>query len=447
MHDRQFAAPANMTDGAAPVVVPADDIARDRWYVLGVLTLVYAVNIADRYSISTLIEPIKAELALSDTLVGFLTGVALAIFYVTAGIPLATLADRSNRRNIVAAAIAAWSLMTTLCGLAQNFWQLLLARIGVGVGEAGGTPPSTSIVADKFAARDRAMAQTIFAIGASLGAWLGSSVAGRIADAFGWRAALLALGIPGVLVALLVWLTVKEPKRGQLDGASADRSPATLSQTLRFIATQRSLIHLLAGGTVLTFWSWGLVWWTPSFLMRSHGMTVGEAGGTLGPMHLIGGTACLIITSWLMTVRAAADPRFVSRVVAISTVATTIPSLLVYAVDQTSVTIALLWIFVPIIYLYIGPTIGLLQNLVPPGMRAQTLAVFLFVANVANLVIAPQLIGVMSDWLAATYGKESLRWALILTAPTGFWAAYHYWTAEKTLRQDGARVGSLVPAG
>lgn len=444
MRDTQLATPDPLTVAmATPVTSPSAVLARDRWYVLGVLTLVYAVNIADRYSISTLIEPIKAELALSDTSVGFLTGVSLAIFYVTVGIPLATLADRSNRRNMVAIAIGVWSLMTTLCGFTQTFWQLLLARIGVGVGEAGGTPPSTSMLADKFPARDRPMAQTIFAIGASIGAWLGSSFAGQIADAFGWRAALLALGIPGILVALLVWATVKEPKRGQLDGGSVDRRPATLLQTLCFIVTQRSLVHLLIGCTVVTFWSWGLMWWTPSFLVRSHGMTVGEAGSTLGPMHLIGGTVCVLITSWLMTRRAAADPCYVARVVAITTFATTIPSLLVYAVDQTITAIALLWIFVPIIYLYIGPTLGLAQNLVPPGMRAQTMAVLLFTANIANLIIAPQLIGVISDWLAATYGDQSLRWALVLTAPTGFWAAYHYWVAERSLREDTVRVGGL----
>jgi predicted MFS family arabinose efflux permease len=411
---------------------------RDRWYVLGVMVLVYAVNIADRYSISTLIEPIKTELVLSDSSVAFLTGVSLAIFYVTAGIPIATLADRSNRRNIIAAAIALWSLMTTLCGLAQNYWQFLLARIGVGVGEAGGTPPSTSILADKFGARDRAMAQTIFAIGAPLGAWLGSSFAGRIADAFGWRAALLALGLPGLAVALLVWLTVREPVRGDLD-AGVDGTPATLLETLRFILKQRSLVHVLLGVGVITFWSWGLIWWTPSFLVRSHGMTVGEAGSVLGPMHLVGGTACLIITSWLMTRKRAADPRYISRVVWITTLATTLPSLLVYAVDRTALSILLLWIFVPIIYLFIGPSIALTQNLVRPGMRAQALAVLLLTSNVANLVLAPQLIGGLSDWLAASYGRDSLRWALILAAPSGLWAAWHYWRAEKHIREDIAR--------
>jgi predicted MFS family arabinose efflux permease len=436
-----------LAESHAPVLtasVPPDwipgKLEPDRWYVLGVLTLVYALNIADRYSISTLIEPIKAELKLSDASVGFLTGVALALFYVTLGIPLATLADRANRRNIVAASLALWSLMTTVCGLTQTYWQLLLARIGVGVGEAGGTPPSTSIIADKFPAAQRPMAQTIFAIGASLGAWLGSSFAGQIADALGWRAALIALGMPGLALAILLWLTVKEPRRGTLDPPTVDPHPASFAQTLRFIPSQRALVHLLLGGTIFTFWSWGLIWWTPAFLARSHNMTVGQAGAALGPIHLFAGTATVLVTSWIMMRRKAADPSYVTRLVAIVTLATIVPSLLAYWIDRTDVAIAMLWIFVPVLYLYIGPTLGLLQNLVPAGMRAQIVAVFVFTANVANLVVAPQLIGLISDGLAASYGTEALRYALILITPTGLWAAYHYWTAARTIREDTARV-------
>jgi len=408
------------------------------------VTLVYALNIADRFSISTLIEPIKTELALSDTSVAFLTGVALALFYVTIGIPVATLADRANRRNIIAAALAIWSAMTALCGLAQSYWQLLAARIGVGIGEAGGTPPSTSMLADKFPPARRPMALTIFALGASLGAWLGSSVAGAIADELGWRAAFLALGIPGVVVALLVLLTVREPERGALDTAASSASaatPASLRQTVTYILGRRSVIHLLIGATVATFWSWGLMWWTPTFLVRSFGMTVGEAGATLGPMHLIAGSACTLLASWLMARPAASDPRYIARLLAWVTAITTIPSLLVYFAPSRDFAVAMLWIFVPSIYFYIGPILGVLQNLVPAGARAQACAILLFTANFANLVLAPQLIGILSDQLAAEAGRESLRWALIVTAPTGFWAAYHLWTCGRTIREDQAHAG------
>src|SRR5207248_3106958 len=310
--------PQPMMDTAPGPAAP-----RDRWYVLAVLTVVYALNIADRFSISTLIEPIRQELRLSDSGIAFLTGVALALFYVTVGIPIAALADRMSRRDILTLALAIWSGMTALCGLAQNYWQLLLARFGVGIGEAGGTPPSTSMLADKFPPARRPMANTIFALGACLGAWLGSQVAGAVAERSGWRAAFLVLGIPGVLVALLVWLTVREPRRGQLDASAGGRRPSTLAATLRFIATQRSAIHLLLGGSVATFWSWGLMWWTPTFLQRSHHMTVGEAGQLLGPMHLIAGTAGTLLAAWLMARRAAADPRYVTRLLGWVTALTT----------------------------------------------------------------------------------------------------------------------------
>lgn len=414
---------------------------RDRWYVLAVLTIVYALNIADRYSISTLIEPIRQELRLSDSGIAFLTGVALALFYVTVGVPISVLADRTNRRNILAIAVATWSGMTALCGLAQNYWQLLLGRFGVGIGEAGGTPPSTAILADKFPPTQRPMAMTIFALGACLGAWLGSSVAGAVAERSGWRAAFLILGLPGLVVALIVWLTVREPQRGQLDSTSADLQPSTLLATLRFIASQRSAVHLVLGATVYTFWSWGLMWWTPTFLQRSHHMTVGQAGQLLGPMHLIAGTAGTLLATWLTGRRAAADPRYVARLLGWFTTLTTIPSIILYwAISETAAT-ALLWIFVPALYFYIGPILGLLTNVMPANMRATTCGVLLFTANVANLMLAPLFIGWLSDWFAASFdaGPESLRWSLLLVAPTGFWAAWHWWTSGITIREDTVR--------
>ena len=428
------AAPADSALTAGVQAVP-----RDRWYVLGVLTVVYALNIADRFSISTVIEPIRTELRMSDSAIAFLTGGALALFYVTVGIPVAALADRANRRNILVVALAAWSVMTALCGLAHNRLQLTLARFGVGIGEAGGTPPSTSILADKFPPARRPMALTIFALGACLGAWLGSAVAGTAAERAGWRAAFLVLGIPGVVVAVIVWLTVREPRRGQLDSAAVVGS--TFGATLRYIARQRSAVHLLLGGSVATFWSWGLMWWTPAFLQRSHHLSVGEAGQLLGPMHLVAGTASTLLAGWLMARRPAADPRYVTRLLGWATAIMTVPSFALYWVVSERAAVVLLWVFVPAVYFYIGPILGLLQNVVPASMRATTCAILLFLANVANLLLAPQLIGAFSDWFAAAFGTgaESLRWALLLLAPTGFWAAWHLWTSGRTIRADEAR--------
>lgn len=403
-----------------------------RWYVLLVLTLVYALSIADRFVMSTLIEPIKADLRLSDSAIGFLTGSSLAFFYVTAGLPLATLADRANRRTMIALALGAWSFMTTLCGVAQNFWQLLLARIGVGVGEAGGTPPSASLLSDYFSYRRRALALSVYSVGASLGSMIGSS-AGYASDAWGWRAAFYVLGVPGLLVAVLVGATVREPKRGRLDEMPVP-ARATLMDTLRFTRSQPALLHTWLGATVYTLWSWGLMWWTPSFLVRSYHMTLGDAGGALSLMHGIGGTAVLLITMLLMGPLGKRDPRFVPWFVAASIVVGTVPSIIAYSTPSPRTALAMLWIFIPLSYAPFGPTYALLQNLVPASMRAQSVAVMLFCANIANLVIAPQAVGFASDYLHPVYGAESLRHVLVPMAFVGFWAAWHYWRCAKHLR-------------
>lgn len=409
--------------------------------MLVVLTLVYALNIADRFVMSTLIEPIKADLALSDSTIGFLTGTSLAIFYVTAGLPLAYLADRASRRTMVALALGAWSFMTACCGVAHSFLQLLLARIGVGVGEAGGTPPSTSLLSDYFPWRRRAFALSVYGLGASIGSMLGTS-AGYVSDAWGWRAAFLVLGLPGILVAMLIALSIREPARGRLDAAQSAR--ASFVDTLRFMGGQRALLHALTAATVYTLWSWGLMWWTPSYLVRSHHMTLGDAGGALSLMHGIGGTAVLIFTTVIMSGFAKRDARLVPWYMAAAIVIGTIPSILAYGVASERLALAMLWIFIPLSYAPFGPTFALIQNLVPASMRAQAVAIMLFTSNIANLVVAPQAVGVASDLLAPRYGAESLRHALVPLAFVGFWAAWHYWRCARHLRAGLERAGNAT---
>jgi predicted MFS family arabinose efflux permease len=394
------------------------------WYVLFMLMLVYALSIADRFVMSTLIEPIKADLGLSDFSIAFLTGTALAFFYVTAGLPLAYLADRTNRRAMVALSLAAWSVMTTCCGFVQNYWQMLAARVGVGVGEAGGTPPSVSLLSDYFPWRRRAFAMSVYSLGLSLGSMLGTS-SGYVSDAWGWRRAFFVLGIPGVIVAAVVWLTIREPARGRLDEGPPP-AQASLSDTLRFARRQPALVHAWMGAAVYTLWGWGLMWWTPSFLVRSHHLTLGAAGGALSLMNGIGGTAVLLLTMLVMGVLAKRDVRLVPRFTALAIAAATVPSIIAYVTRSADLALAMLWIFIPLSYAPFGPTFALLQNLAPASMRAQSAAIMLFLANVANLVIAPQVVGFASDRLAPIYGFDSLRIALIPLACTGFWGAWHY---------------------
>src|SRR6202521_4072764 len=200
----------------------------ERWFFVVLVCLIYAINIARRYVVSTVLEPIRLDLKLTDAGVAFLTGAPLAFFYVAFGIPIAWLADRYNRRNILAGSLVIWSAFTALCGLSTNYLEFLLGRIGVGAGEAGGTPPSTAIVSDCFPPDRRPMAMTVLALGAPIGAWLGANMAGAVAHAFSWRAAFLALGAPGLIVGVIVYLTVREPRRGRLDAIVDEIKPSLL---------------------------------------------------------------------------------------------------------------------------------------------------------------------------------------------------------------------------
>jgi len=419
------------------------EISTEAWVAAFLMVVVYILNIADRYVLSTLIEPIKADLQLSDAGVAFLTGVTLAIFYVAAGLPLGALADRVNRTKMIAVSVAVWSGFTALCGLSTGFWQFFLARIGVGIGEAGGTPPSHSLLSDKFPERARGFVFSIWALGATIGAWVGASGAGMLADLYGWRQTLVIFGLAGLPVALLVWLFVREPKRGQADASPVQlgRHTATLMETLAFTWNNRAAWHVIIGGGVVTLWGWGTAWWIPAFLQRSFGLSTGEAGGLIGPMYGVGATALMVITVMVMRMMKAKPLHWQAHFVTITTLVATVPGILIFR-DGTSLASAtvLLWIFLSIISVYIGPTTALIQNIYPPDMRAKGIAILLFVANVGNLAVAPQLVGLLSDWVAAASSEpqQSLRTVLFWFAFTGFWGAAHFWALARHMKQSEA---------
>src|SRR3984885_9923802 len=371
----------------------------ERWYVLILTCLIYAINIADRYVVSTVLEPIRKELKLDDAGVAFLTGAPLAFFYVSFGIVISWFADRSNRRNILAASLVIWSAFTTLCGLSRNYLEFLLGRVGVGGGEAGGTPPSTSIVSDCFPPDRRPMAMTVLALGAPIGSWLGANMAGAVAQAYSWRAAFIALGIPGLVVGAIVYLTVREPRRGRLD-ASVDEIKPTMWDSMRFLWKQKAAFHVVMGGGLCALWGWGLIYWTPTFLQRAYQLDVGQAGAVTGNIHLWGGSAATVGTAWLLSRPSMADPRRVMWLLAAGIGLTTIPSIIAYATHSLRVAELMFCCFIPAIYFYIGPCFGLLNNLAPCRMRNVFIAISLLVANIFNLVVAPQGVGMLSDWFA-----------------------------------------------
>jgi MFS family permease len=412
----------------------------ERWYVLIMMCLVYTLSIADRYVVSTVLDPIRIELHLTDKGVALLTGLAFGLFYVVLGFPLSWLIDRYNRRRIVAACLVLWSAMTAVCGLARTSLEFFLARVGVTIGEAGGTPGANSLLSDYFPATRRAMALTVFALGAPIGAYLGYNVAGAVADHYGWRYAFYVLGLPGVLAGIGVWLTVREPRRGCLDSGKDGMAPS-VAATMRFLWQQRSAVHTMIGTAVCALWGWGLMFWTPAFLQRTYHMTVGQASDVTQNMHLWGGGIATVLTGILMARSSMVDARRIVWVLAGGIGIATIASGIVYYTRDLALAKAMLWIFIPSIYFYIGPGFGLLNNLAPCRMRAMFCAMVLFLANLGNLVIAPPLIGALSDYFAPNHisNADSLRLAMLCLVPTGLWATAHLYLAARDILKDQER--------
>ncbi|MDX1580144.1 MAG: MFS transporter, partial [Alphaproteobacteria bacterium] len=254
------------------------------------LMVVFTFSHMDRNIVAILLNSITQDLKLSDTQAGLMAGFAFAIFYATLGLPIARVADRTNRMNIITIALALWSAMTALCGLAQNFWQLLLARMGVGVGEAGCVPPAQSIIADYVPKEKRSFAMSVFALGVPLGTLLGFVIGGIVSELHGWRVALMVVGLPGVLLAVIVKLTIKEPPRGHADGLVDEEGAAPhMKEVARFLWTRKTLKHATAGAALITFGGYGAQTWIPAFFERSHGLSELQVGLWLAPVMVAGG--------------------------------------------------------------------------------------------------------------------------------------------------------------
>lgn len=409
-----------------------------KWYALGLLTVVYASSQVDRQIMGMVLEPIKQELGASDTAMGFLIGLTFAIFYATLGMPIAMFADRSNRRNIITAAITVWSAMTVACGYAANFLQLALARIGVAVGEAGSTPPSHSIISDLFPVETRGTAMGIFALGVNLGLLIAYLGGGWLVDNVGWRMTFVAVGVPGLLIAAILYFTTIEPERGATDvhrPTLGDDAPPFLT-VWAYMWNTRSVRHLTIGAALAGFIGYGFVLWMPTFLIRSHGLSPTEVGLALALLTGIVGGLGTFSAGRLADVLARRDERWRAWVVAAAK-AGYIPFLAaVFLVDD--VWLALGLYIVPAFFggYYLAPTFALVQSLVSLRMRALASSILLFILNIIGLGFGPQLVGFMSDMFAPQYGRHSLAMALLVLTFLNLWCAFHYLMAGRTLRAD-----------
>lgn len=414
---------------------PVADNSHYRWTVLVILTLVYTFNFIDRQILVILQEPIKLELGLSDAQLGLLTGFSFALVYVTAGIPIAWLADRSNRRNIVAASLAFWSLMTALSGLVQNFAQLLAARLGVGIGEAGGSPPSHSMISDYFPPQHRGTALSFYSMGIYVGILFGYAAGGWIAESFGWRTAFFLVGIPGIAYALLVFWIVKEPRRGQWDeGGTPPKS--SFKQTWDCLRQRPTFWWISIGCAFSAFISYGNGNFMPSFLIRNHGMSLTEVGLALGLIAGISGAVGTFLGGFLADKLGARDVRWYLWIPIIGGLGSLLPAYYTLLGDNKILIIAAMVPAQILSTLYLGPCIATCHNLVSPGMRAMASAILFFVLNMIGLGLGPLTVGLLSDTFAAPFGEENLRYAMLTTLTISLVGAFFLWQGVSRLRAD-----------
>lgn len=421
-----------------------------RHYVLLLLTLVYALNFIDRQILVILQESIKADMGLSDTQLGLLTGFAFAVFYVSVGIPIARWADLGNRRNIIALAIAVWSAMTALSGLTQNFVQLLLARIGVGVGEAGGSPPAHSIISDYYPPEQRGTAMSFYSTGVYIGVLLGFLIGGWINHTFGWRLAFLVVGLPGILIALLVRFTLREPVRGQSDKvqSAADNvnQGAKFAETITTLWRLKSFRYFSIGTGLAAFISYGTGNFLPSFLIRTHGFSSLDVGTSLALIAGFGGGLGTFLGGYLADKLGKQDVRWYMWIVALP-VFLSLP-LLLLALFTSNATLVLVFLFFATLSgaFYLGPAIATTHTLLSPRMRAMGSAILFLVLNLIGLGLGPLSVGMLSDLLAPIFGDESLRYALALAALVGVLAALCFALAANRLPEDLQQAKLDMPA-
>lgn len=408
-----------------------------RNYVLVLLTIVYAFNFVDRQLLAILQEAIKAELLLSDTQLGLLTGFAFAMFYVIAGIPIARWADRSNRRSIVALAIGVWSFMTAISGLVQNYIQLLLARIGVGIGEAGGSPPSHSIISDIFPPQKRATAIAFYSMGVNVGILFGFLLGGWLNEFFGWRVAFVVVGLPGILVAILVRLSVKEPVRGLIENRQAAAIQPSFSEVLALLWSRKTFRHLALAGGLNAFAGYGTVNWVASFFIRSHEMTTGELGTWLALSTGLFGAIGVFAGGYIADKLSPRDKRWYLWLPSLVSFLAVPFMLATYLLPNQYTALLAVCVHGLFLNVYLGNSIAVGHGLVGLRMRATISAILFLVWNIIGLGLGPWTVGILSDYLAPSLGLESLRYALIILLPPAmFWSACHFFIASRTVRDD-----------
>ena len=404
-----------------------------RNYVLMMLTVVYVFNFIDRQVLVILQESIKKDLQLSDTQLGLLSGFTFAIFYVTLGIPIARFADKTNRRNTVAVSLGIWSIMTACSGFARNFFQLLLARIGVGVGEAGGSPPAHAMISDYFPPEKRSTALSVYSSGIYFGVLTGFLMGGYLNQQLGWRTAFFVVGTPGIIFSLLFYATVKEPRKGATDTNTQINEQHSLREVLRVLYSNKTFVFLSLASALNVFCIYGLLNWTPSFLARLHGMKISEVGASLGLIYGIGGAIGSFAGGYLTDHFGKKDKGWYLKIPAYAIILAIPCAAGTIFLQNNFFTLVCLGLCSLLQSMYLGPSLSVAHSLVPASMRALTSAVFFLVINLIGLGFGPLVVGMISDLLTPTLGLESLRWALSIIIVISFASAMLFFSTAKKL--------------
>ena len=424
--------PARPRSAEPPPAPPSPARAR---YVLGVLLLCYVFNWVDRNVLAILLGSIKAELGVSDTAMGLLSGLAFAVFYTTLGIPIARWADLGNRRSILALGIALWSAMTVACGLAKGFVSLALARVGIGVGEAAGSPCSQSLISDCFPPESRGRALSVYAMGNYAGHFVAFVVGGWINEQWGWRATFFAMGVPGLVLALVVRFTVPEPPRGALERRAGAALHASFREVVRYLARRRSYLFINLGGALSALVGYGFGLWGPTFFMRVHGMGTAEAGLWLGWLGPLGGLTGTWLGGLLVDRLAPRDARWYLWVPGVSALVH-VPLSALLLLGSERVALALYAPHSLLFALYVGPLYAAMHRVALPRMRALAIAIHLLAVNLLGLGFGPLVVGALNDGLHARFGESAVRWSLLAVSAAGVLAGVCYLVGARSVEGD-----------
>jgi len=402
-----------------------------------ILAIVYMFNFVDRQILSILLPAIRDEFQVGDTVLGLLAGTAFALFYVVLGVPIARFADRVNRRNLIAVAVGLWSGMTALSGFAANIWQLGLARIGVGIGEAGCSPPAHSMIADLYSPERRSTAMGFYTLGISAGIMLAYLAGGWVAQNIGWREAFFIVGVPGLLLALIVRFTISEPQRGESEQRRDSGSSPRLTVVAQFLLARRSFLYMAVAAGLSAFVGYGVINFMPSFVVRSFGMEVAVLGFWLGMIYGFAGGFGFFMGGYVADRIGRSGHRRAMSFIALAMFVTVFFNAAVFLSSSVLWCLALLVIPSVTSNVYLAPVLSQTQSLVSLRMRAVASSLVLLIINVIGLAMGPPVIGLVSDLLEPGYGQESMRYSLLIVSTVLLpIAALCYYQAGKSIEHD-----------